>query len=79
MNNKYHNIIRNLPENPQKPILWVVYNEDMVEYAQNLIAEIKGKEYMKHIRVVSKNQTSKQVGTVYFDPMLMDHISNGSV
>lgn len=78
MSIKHHRAISNLPDNPKKPILWIVYNEDMVEYTRNLISEIKGQDYMKHIKVIPRDRSSKEPGTVYFDPMLMDHISNGS-
>jgi hypothetical protein len=78
MNTKHYWAIRNLPNNPAKPILWIVYNEDMVEYTRNLISEIKGEDYMEHIKVVARTEAYKESGTVYFDPLLMDHISNGS-
>lgn len=71
--------IRNLPENPSKHIYWIVYNQDMVKYVENLIESIRGADYLKHITVVSKNDPSKDrtTGSVYFDPTLMDLIGNG--
>jgi hypothetical protein len=78
MDDRHYYTIRSLPENPPKTILWIVYNEDMVEYTRSLIAEIKGEDYMKYVNVVPKGRAYKESGTIYFDPMLMDHISNGS-
>lgn len=71
--------IRNLPENPSKHIYWIVYNRDMVKYTEALIEQIRGKEYMSNITVVSKNDPSKDrtTGSVYFDPTLIDLIGNG--
>lgn len=73
--------INSLPDNPVKKIYWIVYNEDMVKYTQDLIIQVKGEEYFhKYVRVVPKGDSSKRrsKGTVYFDPNLMDLISNGS-
>ena len=77
-NGKQYAAIKSLPDHPKKKILWIVYNEDMVKYTEKLIAEIKGESYMQYISVVSRQQSSKKQGTVYFDPLLMDHIGNGN-
>ena len=79
MSGKQEVAIRNLPSNPKKHIYWIVYNQDMVKYTEALIEQIRGKEYMSNITVVSKNDPSKErtKGSVYFDPMLMDLIGNG--
>lgn len=71
--------IRNLPNNPKKHIYWIVYNQDMVKYTEALIEQIRGKEYMSNITVVSKSDPSKErtKGSIYFDPTLMDLIGNG--
>lgn len=76
--NKQLRAISRLPDCPKSSILWIVYNEDMVEYTNKMIEEIKGKDYMKFIKVVSRDHSSKEVGTVYFDPMLLDHLGNGN-
>jgi len=51
----------------------------MVKYTEALIEQIKGKEYMTNISVVSKDDSSKErtTGSIYFDPTLMDLIGNG--
>lgn len=72
--------IRSLPDNPTKPIYWIVYNSDMIAYTQNLIREIKGPEYLNMITVVAKNENTKQreKGQIYFDPSLYDLLGNGT-
>jgi hypothetical protein len=76
---KQINAIRSLPDEPSKHIYWIVYNKDMVKYTEALIEQIKGKEYMTNISVVSKNDSTKDrtKGSIYFDPTLMDLIGNG--
>lgn len=71
--------IKCLPDNPNKHIYWIVYNEDMVKYTESLIEKIRGSDYMNNITVVAKNDPSKDrtTGTVYFDPTLMDLMGNG--
>lgn len=68
-----------LPDSPHKHIYWIVYNDDMIKYTQGLIEQIKGKEYMTNITVVSKGDPSKDRtnGSIYFDPTLLDLIGNG--
>jgi hypothetical protein len=76
---KQVNAIRSLPDVPKKHIYWIVYNKDMVKYTEALIEQIKGKEYMTNITVVSKGDSSRDRvnGSIYFDPTLMDLIGNG--
>jgi len=70
--------IERLPENPDRKIYWVVYNKDMIKYTENLIAEIKGKDYLKqHVKVVSIEKKQGANNSIYLDPMLLDHIGNG--
>jgi len=76
--NRQHKAISSLPDRPKSRILWIVYNDDMVDYTRAMIEEIKGEDYMKHIKVVSRTHSSKEPGTVYFDPLLLDHIGNGN-
>lgn len=76
--NKQTRAIARLPDNPTSSMVWIVYNEDMVAYTQQIIEEVKGKDYLKHIKVVSRDHSSKEQGRVYFDPMLLDHIGNGN-
>lgn len=73
--------IRSLPTHPAKHIYWIVYNEDMISYVENLIKEIKGLDYFdKYVTVVSKSNPSKDrtTGIVYFDPSLLDLLGNGN-
>ena len=76
---KQEQAIQCLPEHPAKHIYWVVYNQDMVSYVENLIETIKGPEYMSNITVVAKGDPGKDryTGLLYFDPTLMDLIGNG--
>lgn len=70
--------INRLPENPDRKIYWVVYNKDMIKYTENLIAEIRGKDYLKqHVKVVSIEKKQGANNSIYLDPMLLDHIGNG--
>jgi hypothetical protein len=73
--------INSLPNNPRKHIYWIVYNHDMIKYTEDMIAEIKGKEYLSnHVTVVAKTDPSKDrtKGSVYFDPGLLDLLGNGN-
>lgn len=76
---KQQHAILSLPKNPSKHIYWVVYNQDMIEYTVNLIRELRGEEYMKHVTVVAKGDPSgeRSNGWLYFDPTLMDLLGNG--
>lgn len=71
--------IRSLSANPNKHIYWIVYDRDMIKYTEALIEQIKGKEYMTNITVVAKGDPTRDRndGTIYFDPTLMDLLSNG--
>jgi hypothetical protein len=70
--------IERLPEDPDKKIYWVVYNKDMIKYTEKLIAEIRGKDYLKkHVKVVSLEKKQGANNSIYLDPMLLDHIGNG--
>lgn len=78
---KVQRAINSLPNNPDKRIFWVVYNSDMVKYTEDLIASIKGSEYLsKYVTVVAKSDPTKDrtKGTLYFDPGLMDLLGNGN-
>lgn len=71
--------IRSLPDTPHKHIYWIVYNSEMIPYTESLITSIKGEEYLEHITVVNKGDSSKnrEHGTIWFDPGLLDIIGNG--
>lgn len=78
---KTYAAISRLPDNPKKHIYWIVYNQDMVQYITDMIASIKGPEYMPNISVVAKGDSSKErsTGMTYFDPGLFDLIGNGEL
>jgi hypothetical protein len=78
---KVYKAISNLPSTPTKKMYWIVYNQDMISYTEDLIAQVHGKDYLNHITVVAKNGDSKQRqhGTVYFDPGLYDLLGNGGI
>lgn len=78
---KVHQAITNLPANPRKRIFWIVYNRDMIKYTEDMIVDIKGREYLeKYVTVVSKNDPSndRTKGSIYFDPGLLDLLGNGN-
>lgn len=46
-------LIRKFPENPDRPILYVVYNKDHILDAEAFIGMIHGKDYLdEHVTVV---------------------------
>lgn len=71
------NLINKLPDFPNGKIIWVVYNEYMVDQAKDLIRDLKGSDYMKNVLVVSKSLAYKHKGHIYFDPNLYEMLSNG--
>lgn len=74
---KHVALINSLPKNPSTNIVWIVYDENMVAYIQDMISDIKGKDYLQFVKVVPRSSSSKFNGKVYFDPFLMDSIGNG--
>lgn len=66
-------LIRKFPEYPTRPILFVVYNEEMVFDAYTLIQATRGPEYMsKNVTVVPLHSKVENVRDydVYIDPMV---------
>lgn len=72
---KRYNAIMNLPE---KPVMFIVYNEDMVKGTEDMINELRGPEFMKYVTVVAKGNTTRRDGPIYFDPWLYDLLGNGN-
>ena len=63
---------------PDENLTWVVYNKDMIGYAEMLIISLRGLEYFdKYIKVVSREDGTGAKGKLYFDPRLFDLIGNG--
>lgn len=70
--------IRRLPDKPKKQIVWIVYNNDMVEFTRSQIARIKGEEYLRNYVIVTPRSTSsKYNGQIVFDPRFFDLEGNG--
>lgn len=64
-------LIRNFPENPHRPILYVVYNDNMVFDARVLITSIHGADYFdEYVTVVPLNTMvdDHRQYDVYMDP-----------
>ncbi len=66
-------MIRKFPVQPQRPILFVVYNDTMVEDAEFLIKTLHGSSYVdNHVTVVPLNTKVEDHSKydVYIDPMV---------
>lgn len=67
--------VMNLPE---QELTWVVYNANMVSYAQMLIIQLRGLEYFdKYVKVVSREDSTGAQGVLYFDPKFFQLVGNG--
>lgn len=63
---------------PEERLTWVVYNSNMVSYAQMLIIQLRGLEFFdKYVKVVSREEPELPQGKTYHDPGLFNHIGNG--
>lgn len=63
---------------PEEKLTWVVYNANMVNYAQMLIIQLRGLDYFdKYVKVVSRDDSTGAQGKMYFDPNLFNLIGNG--
>lgn len=77
---KLYNSILALPNNPDKFIIWIVYHDDFIKFIEDYISRVRGKEYLdKYVKVVSRQNSSKYNGKIYFDPMIYDHLGNGQL
>jgi hypothetical protein len=63
-------LISRFPKEPTRPILYVVYNDDMVESAQFLVATIHGFPYLKYVTVAPFDKRPKDDidYEMYIDP-----------
>lgn len=68
-------LIRKLPSVPAGPILYVVYNEDMIPEAKALIGTIHGPEYLEHVTIVPYNGKVENVRdySVFIDPIVFTY------
>lgn len=70
-------MIRKFPEAPTRPILFVVYNQDMVEDAESYIAIIHGEDYLTRYCKVVPLATKVENHThydVYIDPTVYKYM-----
>ena len=70
-------MIRKFPSNPQKPILFVVYNDEHVNDAEFHIALIHGTEYLdNNVKVVPLNTKVDDLDQrdVYIDPVVYKYM-----
>lgn len=69
-------LIRNFPKTPERPILYVVYNQDHILDAKSFIGLIHGDEYLnEHVTVVpllsnSDHRHDYTKYEVYMDPTI---------
>lgn len=77
---KHQAAIARLPDEPEKKIVWIVYNDDLVQYTRDMIVLIKGEDYLdNHVIVTTRAKSSRCVGSVVFDPFFFDHLGNGNI
>lgn len=76
----FDEMIARLPDAPEAPVTWVVYNDDHIDKTKEHIDSIKGEGYTAaHCNVVSRQSLNRETpGSIYYDPRLMDHIGNGA-
>ena len=68
-------LIRKFPDNPTKPILYVVYNHEHVLEAELFIGMIHGQEYLKNVKIIGSDtsidtHSSTRDYDVYIDPLV---------
>lgn len=78
-------VIKNFPEYPTHPILYYVYNQNMVQFAKEAIINEHGKNYYdKYVTIVLdedgitsgvKDHFSRFL--TYFDPAVFKYRANG--
>ena len=81
MTDKIFEAIERLPDDPDKDIVWVCYNEDMKAGAIKLIELIRGKEYLEHCKIVSRENFDVPLNgsyRIYYSPDLYDLVGNGA-
>ncbi len=65
-------LIRKLPESPDAPILYVVYNRAMIQEAEALIGTIHGDRYLANVKVVPFDHKIENYRdyNIYIDPIV---------
>ena len=77
--NKRDLMILALEEDPYDCVVWVVYNEDMINGIRDRFIELRGEEFVdEYVEVISPGSGRKPIGRVYFDPSFHDHLGNGA-
>lgn len=75
--------IEKFPVDPDGHIVYIVYNEDMVNASESLITEVHGQEYFdKHVNVSFiggklPDEIEGKRCLLYFDPAVHNYIGNG--
>lgn len=69
-----------LPNIPEKNIIWLVYNDDMVENTEDRIIELRGQHFFDNYITVKSidSHIDPTNSIVYYDPNLYDLIGNGA-
>lgn len=76
---KLFEVIKSLPDEPERKIIWVAYNSNMALGAANLMKLIKGEDYVDSVIFVSRDELDPNLeGDIYYSPDLYDHIGNGA-
>ncbi len=69
-------LIQKFPDEPVANIIYYVYNDDMVEAAEELIVSVKGQEYFdEHVTVCSigRFNPSHTKCLAYYDPCVFKY------
>lgn len=74
-------LIRKFPDNPTKPILYIVYNQEHITEAETFIGMIHGQEYLKNVDIVTllTDECKKADYTkydVYIDPNVYKYLNS---
>lgn len=76
-------IIRRFPEQPEKHIIFVVYNQDMVGKTELMVANALGREYLdKYVTVTAQRTDGEPISSrdgalIYHDPKMFRYMQNG--
>lgn len=77
-------IIKRFPEDPDRPIIYFVYNEDLVHGTESIIRLMKGEDYFnRHVTVKplrtedNKEHIIDTKHVCYYDPLIHQLKGNG--
>ena len=81
LNDEKNKVIRAFPEEPDKPIIYYVYDQAYIKEAVMRIIAIHGLDYFdKHIEVRAVGTKDEQLDSMnisYFDPSVFTYRNNG--